>query len=138
MSNESERAAFEAWIEETSGFSSDDESIAWSSWKARASLFNAASAEGAIYQILTEEGAWLDTTREYYERVKSDPALARVVYAAPQPPAQADAREALDEIRATVCAIAVVGSVDGHDVIRRASAIDLIDRRRARLQGAKQ
>jgi ribosome modulation factor len=36
----------------------------------------------AIYQILTEEGAWLDTTREYYERVKSDPALARVVYAA--------------------------------------------------------
>lgn len=36
----------------------------------------------AIYQILTEEGAWLDATREYYERVKSDPALARVVYAA--------------------------------------------------------
>ncbi|WP_175878852.1 hypothetical protein [Burkholderia sp. BCC0097] len=47
----------------------------------------------AIYQILTEEGAWLDTTREYYERVKSDPALARVVYGAPQPPAQADARD---------------------------------------------
>lgn len=51
---------------------------------------NETGAEGAIYQILTEEGAWLDTTREYYERVKSDPALARVVYAAPQP-AQADA-----------------------------------------------
>ncbi|HDR8962522.1 TPA: hypothetical protein QDB13_000071 [Burkholderia vietnamiensis] len=62
----------------------------------------------------------------------------RELAAAPQPPAQADAREGLDEIRATVCAIAVVGSVDGHDVIRRASAIDLIDRRRARLQGAAQ
>ena len=103
MSNESDRAAFEAWIEETSGFSSDDESIAWSSWKARASLFNAASAEGAIYQIRTEEGAWLNTTREYYERVKSDPALARVVYAAPQPPAQAKAPDGLtDEQREVI------------------------------------
>lgn len=43
-----------------------------------------APAPAAIYQILTEDGAWLDSTREYYERVKSDPALARVVYAAPQ------------------------------------------------------
>ncbi|KWD81816.1 hypothetical protein [Burkholderia ubonensis] len=42
----------------------------------------------AIYQILTEEGAWLNTTREYYERVKSDPALARVVYSAPRLAAQ--------------------------------------------------
>lgn len=91
-----ERKEFEAWLEETSGFSSDDESIAWSSWQARASLFNAANAEGVIYQILTEEGAWLDTTREYYERVKSDPALARIVYAAPQP-AQADARVGLTD-----------------------------------------
>ncbi|MDR8105594.1 hypothetical protein KPB04_28060 [Burkholderia cenocepacia] len=46
----------------------------------------AQAAEPAIYQILTEEGAWLDTTPEYYERVKSDPALARVVYTAPQHP----------------------------------------------------
>ncbi|WP_258048557.1 hypothetical protein [Burkholderia anthinoferrum] len=46
-------------------------------------------APAAIYQILTEDGAWLDTTREHYKRVKSDPALARVVYAAPQPPAHA-------------------------------------------------
>ncbi|MBU9592714.1 hypothetical protein [Burkholderia multivorans] len=51
----------------------------------------------AIYQILTEEGAWLDTTPEYYDRVKSDPALARVVYAAPQPLAPASAPVGLTE-----------------------------------------
>ncbi|WP_321852711.1 hypothetical protein [Burkholderia diffusa] len=38
----------------------------------------------AIYQILTEEGAWLDVPQQVYERTKSDPALTRVVYAAPQ------------------------------------------------------
>ncbi|MBR7929443.1 hypothetical protein [Burkholderia ambifaria] len=60
----------------------------------------------AIYQILTEEGAWLDTTLEYYERVKSDPALARVVYVTPQKPAQADVRVALtDEQREVMAAL---------------------------------
>ncbi|CAB3750946.1 hypothetical protein GQ57_16110 [Burkholderia sp. MSh2] len=43
----------------------------------------------AIYQILTEEGAWLDVPQKIYDRTKSDPTLARVVYAAQQP-AQAD------------------------------------------------
>ncbi|HIE5943627.1 hypothetical protein [Burkholderia cepacia] len=51
--------------------------------RGRAASANETEAEGAIYQILTEEGAWLDTTREYYERVKSDPALARVVHRTP-------------------------------------------------------
>ncbi|HDR9199330.1 TPA: hypothetical protein QDB48_000601 [Burkholderia vietnamiensis] len=46
-------------------------------------------AEGAVYQILTEEGAWLDVPKQIYDRTKSDPALTRVVYSAPQP-AQAD------------------------------------------------
>lgn len=60
-------------------------------------------APAAIYQILTEDGAWLDSTREYYERVKSDPALARVVYSAPQPTAQAVGRAGLtDEQRAVM------------------------------------
>ncbi|KGC66688.1 gp63 domain protein [Burkholderia pseudomallei] len=49
----------------------------------------------AIYQILTEDGAWLDTTREYYERVKGDPALARVVYADSQRSAPSGARQGL-------------------------------------------
>ncbi|WP_063892439.1 hypothetical protein [Burkholderia anthina] len=57
----------------------------------------------AIFQILTEEGAWLDTTREYYDRTKSDPALARVVYSAPQATAQAVGRAGLtDEQRAVM------------------------------------
>ncbi|AZQ55981.1 Lar family restriction alleviation protein [Burkholderia cenocepacia] len=59
-------------------------------------------------------------------------AWERALAAVPQP-AQADARVGLDELRATVCAIGVVGSVDGHDVIRRASVVELIDRRRALL-----
>ncbi|MGI0509095.1 hypothetical protein ABY44_39365 [Burkholderia sp. ZZQ-2] len=40
-------------------------------------------AEGAVYQILTEEGAWLDVPQQIYDRTKSDPALTRIVYRAP-------------------------------------------------------
>ncbi len=65
-----------------------------------AAILSRAPAQAAepmeIYQILTEEGAWLDTTPEYYARVKSDPALARVVYSAPRS-AQADARVGLTD-----------------------------------------
>ncbi|WP_227789507.1 MULTISPECIES: hypothetical protein [unclassified Burkholderia] len=80
------------------------------------SLYRSATAQAvesvAIYQILTENGAWHDTTREYYERVKSDPALARVVYAAPQPPAPSDARERLtdDLVDTLKLAIGYIGS----------------------------
>ncbi|WP_407971412.1 hypothetical protein ACJ51O_07885 [Burkholderia pyrrocinia] len=45
-----------------------------------------------------EEGAWLDVPKKVYERTKSDPALTRVVYTAPQPPAQADDRPLDDEL----------------------------------------
>ncbi|MBG0879382.1 hypothetical protein H0X90_21570 [Burkholderia sp. 9775_39] len=76
-----------------------------------------AAAPAPIYQILTEDGAWLDTTPEYYKRVKSDPALARVVYAAPPPPAQADAREGLTDDRrdAIDYAIQVLQQVEAGD-----------------------
>ncbi|VBB10668.1 hypothetical protein [Burkholderia stabilis] len=40
----------------------------------------AMAAEGAIYQILTEEDAWLDVSQSVYDRTKSDPTLTRVVY----------------------------------------------------------
>jgi hypothetical protein len=36
----------------------------------------------------------------------------------------------LDELRATICGVGIVGQIDGDDVIRRESVIDLIDRRR--------
>lgn len=36
----------------------------------------------------------------------------------------------IEELRRVVCGIGVVGQIDGHDVIRRDSVIDLIDRRR--------
>jgi hypothetical protein len=43
----------------------------------------------------------------------------------------APAEPALEETRRAVAAIAVVGQVDGHDVVRRLSVLDIIDRRRA-------
>jgi hypothetical protein len=35
----------------------------------------------------------------------------------------------LDELRAVLCGVGIVGQIDGYDVIRRDSVIDLIDRR---------
>lgn len=58
-----------------------------------APAFVQAAEPVAIYQILTEEGAWLDVPQRIYEKTKSDPTLTRVVYAAPQPPAQAVLRD---------------------------------------------
>jgi hypothetical protein len=43
----------------------------------------------------------------------------------------APAEPALEETRRAVAAIAVVGQIDGHDVVRRLSVLDIIDRRRA-------
>ncbi|WP_069351810.1 hypothetical protein [Burkholderia cenocepacia] len=51
-----------------------------------------------IYQIRTEEGAWLDVPQQVYERTKSDPALTRAVYTSPPPPAPASARPTDDEL----------------------------------------
>lgn len=39
----------------------------------------------------------------------------------------------LQELRATLCAVGVVGQIGGHDVVRRESVIDLVDRRLADL-----
>ncbi|WP_412021922.1 hypothetical protein [Burkholderia cepacia] len=40
----------------------------------------------AIYQILTEDGTWLDVPHRTYEKSKSNPALTRVVYTIPKTP----------------------------------------------------
>jgi hypothetical protein len=40
----------------------------------------------------------------------------------------------LDELRRAVCGVGIVGSIDGHDAIRRLSVIDLIDQRSAQLK----
>lgn len=44
--------------------------------------------------------------------------------------------ELTDEFRRALCAIAVVGQIDGHDVIRRESVLDIADRRLAAIGGA--
>ena len=46
------------------------------------------------------------------------------------PPAQA---VDLDELRRVACTVSVVGQIDGHDVVRRNSVLDVIDNRRQRL-----
>jgi hypothetical protein len=38
---------------------------------------------------------------------------------------------AIEEMRRAVAAIAVVGQIDGHDVVRQLSVLDIIDRRLA-------
>lgn len=43
-------------------------------------------------------------------------------------PPQAD--HPVEELRRAVAAIGVVGQIDGHDVIRRLSVLDIVDRRR--------
>lgn len=43
---------------------------------------------------------------------------------------KASHERALDGLRSIVCGIGIVGQIDGHDVIRRASVIELIDRSR--------
>ena len=53
-----------------------------------------------------------------------------------QPPS-AQGQEALEELRRAICAVGIVGTIDGHAVIRRESVIDLIDRRIAALSGAQ-
>lgn len=49
---------------------------------------------------------------------------------AKRPPAHA---VDLDELRRAVCVVNVVGQIDGHDVVRRNSLLDVIDNRRQRL-----
>lgn len=46
------------------------------------------------------------------------------------PPAQA---VDLEELRRAACVVNVVGQIDGHDVVRRNSVLDVIDNRRQRL-----
>jgi hypothetical protein len=46
-------------------------------------------------------------------------------------------RDALDQLRAVICAVGIVGQIDGYEVIRRNSVIDLIDRSRAARKALK-
>lgn len=86
------------------------------------------------YQILTEEGGWLDVTQSYYERFKSDTTLTRAINAAPQP-AQADARVGL-----TLCES---DRSDLRTAVDAAEDLNMLaagqaERLRALLQGANQ
>lgn len=56
------------------------------------------------------------------------------------PAAQVSLEDRLHALRRVMCGVGVVGSVDGHDVIRRDSVIELIDReiRAASQEGSSQ
>jgi hypothetical protein len=66
------------------------------------------------------EGHWL---RPWWEKGRA----AAVAESQPVAPA----REPIDveELRRALCAVGIVGTIDGRDVIRRDSVLDLIDRR---------
>lgn len=58
--------------------------------------------------------------------------IAAKLRAFPQP------GEAMAEAKRAISAIRVAGQIDGYDVIRRLSVIEIIDARAARLAGASQ
>lgn len=58
---------------------------------------------------------------------RGDAAIDRLAALASAPP---QAEHPVEELRRAVAAIGVVGQVDGHDVVRRLSVLDIIDRRR--------
>ncbi|MDN7488527.1 hypothetical protein QZM35_12535 [Burkholderia sp. AU45274] len=107
------------------------------------------------YQILTEEGGWLDVPQAYYERFKSDTTLTRAIAAAPPPPAPASALVGLtDELRAVMQDAARSLSVRADELKESNTSIDgewcdaeekaaydaevgLVERLRALLEGAK-
>lgn len=66
-----------------------------------------------------------------------DERVLRFVAAAPAAPGAGVGVDA-EELRRALCQIGVVGNIDGHDVIRRESVLDIIDRRRAALAGKAQ
>ncbi|MDH7551838.1 hypothetical protein [Stenotrophomonas geniculata] len=94
--------------------------------------------EPAMYQVRPrsfEDGeGWRKVTKREYDDRGPFPGYdeteweRRTLYAAP--PAQV---VDLDELRRAVCVVNVVGQIDGHDVVRRNSLLDVIDNRRQRL-----
>ncbi|KAG1272356.1 hypothetical protein G6F65_011760 [Rhizopus arrhizus] len=92
-----------------------------------------AAAALAARQPVGEPVAWLiDWPGEpdlghYFAEEPVQGGRSRPLYAAPT--AQA---VDLDELRRAVCVVNVVGQIDGHDVVRRNSVLDVIDVRRQR------
>lgn len=94
--------------------------------------------EGTSYECMEDEAGVNRYTRRDFGRVTgsahdySDPRNTPPLYAVP--PTQA---VDLDELRRAVCVVGVVGQIDGHDVVRRNSVLDVIDTRRQRLTESK-
>lgn len=79
-------------------------------------------------------GSWLFQTRAMAEShdstaVAGGPANSEIVPLFRLPAQAVD----LEELRRAVCVVGVVGQIDGHDVVRRNSVLDVIDTRRQRL-----
>jgi hypothetical protein len=100
--------------------------------------FVAVHNEGTSYECMEDEAGVNRYTRRDFGRVTgsahdySDPRNTPPLYAVP--PTQA---VDLDELRRAVCVVGVVGQIDGHDVVRRNSVLDVIDTRRQRLTESK-
>ena len=112
----------------------------------------AAVAGPVAYRVLRKrhDGEWVTDGRAWCDGVptqdlvddialRSDGWRIEYAFAAPTTSAAPVAHgDALDEVRRAVAAIAVVGHVDGHAVVRRLSVLDMLDRRIAARAQAKE
>ena len=72
--------------------------------------------------------------------VEGEVAFARAVlakWAAPQP-APAPLSESIDQVERALAIIGVVGAIDGHDVVRRESVLEIARRAALAAQGGKE
>jgi hypothetical protein len=90
------------------------------------------AAEHCPAEIIALQGeviAGLESMQAENERLENEVLVQRGM--ARLANGQRDALQAqLDELRAVICGVGIVGKIAGHDVIVRESVIDLIDRRR--------
>ena len=106
-------------------------------------LEQAASQRGAqepvAYAIFAENGnirLWA-TEPQHVKRIAAEQGLSLVkLYAAPQP-APAPLSESIDQLERKLEIIGVVGVVDGHDVVRRESVLEIARRAALAAQGGK-
>jgi hypothetical protein len=96
--------------------------------------------ESMAVRLRFENVAGLDALEKQLAFVRSEHFHESIVTSAGAQNAEAirNQETELDGLRSVICAIGIVGKIDGHDVIRRTSVLDLIDRSRAAVKGALQ
>lgn len=98
--------------------------------------------DNAIDQVVGALKLCEPESQQAFEKIKSA-LLANIAYAAAlgsqfraaQPCEQAAAARGIETLRGLLYGVGIVGQIDGHDVIRRLSVIDLVERVRRAIAG---